>query len=158
MRPLVVGYSPVAGTIGESIGVAFVGSDSGRRLARYAGLPSDRHLLDHFDLVNLFRDPDAEWDRDQAERRASAIVRALVAERTNTVVLLSSPVSQAFGVDYHPLFQWVALSHGDWQFRAAACPHPSGLVRWWNDRSNVEQAGAFLRSLWEPQSAEQRSG
>lgn len=147
MKPLVVGYAPVAGAPGDTIGVAFVDTDSGRRLARYAGLESDVELLDHFEMVNLFRDPDAAWDRDVARRRARAIEIGLVAGRRSRVILLSSPVAQAFGRPYHPLFQWTESTTCGWDYEVAVCPHPSGLVRWWNDPENVRKAGMFLDSV-----------
>lgn len=147
---LVVGYCPVAGSPGDLSGIAFVGTDSGRRLARYCGLPTSGHLLDHFELVNLFREPDASWDRARGRRRAAAIVSTLVVGRHDRVLALSAPVAEAFGATYHPLLQWHDRfdshpGHLEWHWRLASVPHPSGLVRWWNDSGNVERASAFLR-------------
>lgn len=142
-----MGYAPVSASLGVELGVAFVGTDSGSRLAAACGLATSWELAQHFDLVNLFPEPDAPLDRARSVRRARAIVREVVVGRCREVVLLSAPVAEAFGVPYHPLMTWERRRERDWLFKVASAPHPSGLVRWHNEPANRYEYTTFLRTL-----------
>lgn len=148
-RVLAVGHQPVSGTVGESHGIAFVHTPSGRRLAHYAGLPHDEALMDHLTLVNVYRDPWAKHAYAEGRRRGRAIELEFVRGRVERVLLFGGVAADAFGTPYHPLLEWRDRSVRGWPYRLATVPHPSGLTRWWNDQENVARARAFLRDALE---------
>lgn len=164
-KTLLVGYAPVADSPGDRLGLAFVATPSGRNLARHLGLANSGELLERFDhMVNLNREVDAPYDSTTARRRAAALEAELIVPgRYTHVVLFSGPVAEAFEQDYHPLFEWrvrtfrrprrplPAETHVAY---VGVCPHPSGLVRTWND----PQTAVACRSFLEPVMHQVRSG
>jgi hypothetical protein len=61
-----------------------------------------------------------------------------------TVVVLGFINAAAFGLTGPAL---TFAPH--WGGRFAFCPHPSGVVRWWNDPANEERARVFWKILAE---------
>ena len=152
MKPLLVGVAPVPGTPGDQRGIAFVGTASGRNLAKIVGVEDSWALQECFDMVNLYRQPNPEWNRAEANRRARALEVMLVIPRGyERVVLFSSPVARAFGFDYHPHFTWREREYHvggrEHCVSYAVSPHPTGLVRFWNQAENRQAANEFFAQL-----------
>lgn len=120
---------------------------SGRRLADLAGEDLDRfHEL--FECVNLL----ARWPGRSggvkghvfdpaAARRAAARLDL----RGRTVVLLGKRVARAFGLADPPWLQPLRLGRGE--AAAFVVPHPSGIVRWYNEAGNRRAVGRLLRCI-----------
>lgn len=117
----------------------------GRMLSGLAGVAFDDYLM-LTERINLFSEwtgrregaKGDSWDDLAARQRASELVRGF---RDRTVVLLGRNVGRAFGLDRLPWMTWIDFEGG----RAAVLPHPSGIVRWWNDPKNRAEAGRFLK-------------
>jgi hypothetical protein len=78
-----------------------------------------------------------EWDAEMAKRNALAFTRTWLEHRL--IVLLGRKVQTAFGyVDTDPAS--LLIDTGDSGHDVLLLPHPSGLCRWWNSRTNVEYA------------------
>jgi hypothetical protein len=61
------------------------------------------------------------------------------------LVLMGARVALAFGI---PRREYDWLDWFEWRGRSiAVCPHPSGIVRWWNDPENAGRAAAFFSGL-----------
>jgi uracil-DNA glycosylase len=122
----------------------FSGS-SGARLAALLGRPLDE-VFDLRNLLDSWPGPAGKASAfDSRAARASAYEirrQALLARKRPRLVLVGRRVARAFDVrgDY---LVW-QRHHG---LRVAILPHPSGIVRWWNDPANVERARRFIRSL-----------
>lgn len=140
MRPLIVGRDP--GTDWEPHHIPLTRGSSARRLASFCGLDDPIELADHFELVNLYREPVTHWDRADAERRADNMRRLFTQGRK--VVLLGNDVRTAFGMGgfrVEPL-TWYASG-------TLVChvPHPSGRTRYWNDPAHVAKATDLFTQL-----------
>jgi uracil-DNA glycosylase len=149
-RPVIVGQAP-GRTPGE-----ILGGRAGRRLASLAGIDE---LGDGFDLVNLLDEypgasPNGKGDLfDDRLGRAAAFTLA-PRLRDRRVVLLGRRVATAFGVGREPAFVWMPAGAiveqrviASWE--CGIMPHPSGIVRWWNDPENWRRASEFLRGALE---------
>lgn len=97
------------------------------------------------DRVNLFdswqgrREGKGDlWPAREAAVRASGMLPLLVGR---SVVLIGRCVAVSFGLPRMEWLTWTEVLGA----RLAVVPHPSGIVTWWNNRANVERAGAFLR-------------
>lgn len=141
MKTLVVGQAP--GRDGRS----FMTGDSGRRLARAAGIEHD-DLLRLTHRVNLNeefggRARDDKGDVfDVREARVEAeCVRLQLVLPGRVVLLMGKAVARAFSCDGVEYFEWFDMDGG----RAAVVPHPSGVNRWWNEERNRQKARRFLR-------------
>lgn len=101
-------------------------------------------LRPSYQLANLFsawpgRESDGKGSRwDAREARAAASALDL---RGRRVVFVGRRVARAFGHERAPFLEWAEDERG---FRFAVLPHPSGIVRWWNEPANVERARSFL--------------
>lgn len=79
------------------------------------------------------------FDREEGKERAAALASdAFIA----SYVLLGAEVARAFGFRFSPL-----AAHERDGKRFLLLPHPSGIVRWWNDKENVEKASLALREF-----------
>lgn len=120
---------------------------SGARLARLAGLTLDE-WLDRTTRFNLFDEAPDEWNRDDAERCAQAI---LAVHPDDLVVALGRRVSRAFGAPRKA--EWLEpVEIGD-DRRVIPLPHPSGRSLYYNDPERRERVGAFLREALDVPSA-----
>lgn len=140
MRPVVVGEAPGRGTDPARP----LRGDSGRRLARYAGLGGDvGELARRAERVNLVdRFPGGQgkgcrFPREDARRGARDLL-ALAPGRD--LLLLGKRVAGALGWTDAEYLRWLPLK----SCRLACVPHPSGVNRWWNDPANRRRARAFL--------------
>lgn len=134
---LIVGEAPGRGVIRAGT--------SGDRLSGYAGRPVEEWA----DWVNLLD----EWPGYQARGKGTRWSHRAAAARVATVpfgdydrvVLLGRRVAAAVlpaGAGL-PFLRWI--DHDGHRF--AVVPHPSGIVRWWNDPGNAAKAAAFLAPL-----------
>lgn len=121
---------------------------SGRSGARLAKL-LDRPLDEVFELRNVFGQwpgpagatgKGTAWDRVGARDRARIIGDRLDGR---TVVLVGRRVAAAFEYPSWPYLVWGDDVRG---FRFSVVPHPSGIVRFWNDPDATARAAAFLRA------------
>lgn len=131
MRPLVVGEAPGRGGGSPLDSAAFS-----------AKLPALRqfsrvNVLDFYPGRDgkgaLFPDRDAVKGAIYLERHVS---------KQRPMIFMGTRVAWAFGLlrrEYR-FCEW-----RQWRGRqVAVIPHPSGIVRWWNDPANRERAAAFL--------------
>lgn len=140
-KPLLVGQDPAWWPTTEDR-PAFVGSDSGERLAGLAGLEHSGQLLDHFALDNVFRVRGA-WDRLLAVDRVQEIMAQAEEDGTPVVVFLGARARDAAGLSN----KFPMRLYGVGKPRRAWMPHPSGLTRYWNDEDNRAAALRFLTSI-----------
>jgi len=123
--------------------------DSGRRLAKIAGVDHGE-LLAMFEPANLL----SEWPGRSGGRKGdslpkSAVRRAWRRSRMELlgrrVVLASRRMAESLGVrvDRIGFMVWVSGAL-DGPAEIAVIPHPSGIVRFWNNPVNVEAARRFL--------------
>lgn len=131
-------------------GPAFVGSKSGRFLAELCGTV-DVTLPTRFTLVNMFVD---EWQHGgrEAKRVAGDIVRDVIFEKHNLVVLCGRAVGNAFKFEggWFEYEQRRVLVNGRWwSYDRLLIPHPSGLCRLWNDEDNREKGRTIMSKIWE---------
>jgi hypothetical protein len=109
---------------------AFVSGPSRQRLLSF-GVPLDHSL----NLCSPGR-----WDPDEAIVNARAAIELAAREsrgldKPSTVLAFGQRCSNAFGMPFRPgVAEW---RHGGW-VRLISCAHPSGLSRWWNNETNVE--------------------
>jgi len=141
-RPLLVGEAP------NRTGDARRPLDGrvGARLAGFAGLDVAAYRR-RFARVNVLGawpgasgGKGAAFYHDVAAREATRLRRRFRGRRT--VVLLGQRVARAFGVrpDYF-VERRVAGA------RVFVVPHPSGIVRWYNDPANVARMRRFMRAV-----------
>jgi hypothetical protein len=116
--------------------------------ARIAGLAghSEHELRGRVlrgNLVPYWPGPSLTGKGDYFPRHIAApTVNAMLPHmRGRLTILLGRQVARAFGVGGAPFLEWMAAE----DLTVAVMPHPSGVVRWWNETDNVAQAEAFMR-------------
>jgi len=115
----------------------------GRRLAALGGLSFEEYL-ERTERTNLFDEWPGKngkgdaWDAKEARRLADLSKPSLNGRR---VIFVGRNVASAFGCSDLPWLSWRKLSGA----KVAVIPHPSGIVLWWNDERNREDASVFLR-------------
>lgn len=106
--------------------------------------------LDRFELRNLLdaypgkKGKGTLWDATGACVRACEVAAGL---EGRSVVFVGRRVSTAFG---HSRLDWCRWHREERGFEVAAIPHPSGIVRFWNDPANVSAVREFLESTLAP--------
>lgn len=118
---------------------------SGLKLAQLAGVEFPGEYARLFERVNVLREyrgPAAGGKGDAfplSEARAAA--KALMPElRGRVVVVLGRNVARAFELHGLGWTTWWPACGVVW----GVIPHPSPLVRWWNDSGNRAQAASFM--------------
>ena len=117
---------------------------SGVWIADLMGVPLAEHLAGT-DRVNLFDEwpgrngKGDRWNMLEAGRRARGMVQLL---RGRMVIFVGRSVAAAFGLPRIPWMTWIERFGAE----VASIPHPSGIVRWWNDADNRDAAGEFMRA------------
>jgi hypothetical protein len=140
MRLLIVGEAP-----SSSRGEALSGR-SGQRLAELMGLTLPEYLA-AFERVNLLDDCQERFGKGMAFPLLPAMGRAfeLQAGPWTHYLLCGKRVGAAFGFDP------VRVRYLRWYLHAGRrygiIPHPSGIVRWYNDPANLARARRWLRRL-----------
>ena len=84
------------------------------------------------------------FDAGAARRRLARLRRSVEGK---DVLVASVRAARALGASRAILTWAPAPPDGPLRLaaRVAVIPHPSGVVRWWNDPANVRRAAAFLR-------------
>ena len=122
---------------------------SGRFLASACGIPFWSYLrwTVRVNLLDYWPGKSGKGDAfpmAEAREAAAALEPSLKGRRA---VLLGHGVASAFGLGGRPyLGPWEVVPRPLGSFAAAVLPHPSGVNRFWNDPTNRERAGRFLRS------------
>lgn len=99
--------------------------------------------------LNLYRTPRKTWHAENARGMAQLLAPTL--ERHRVVLLLGRRVQKAFDFERVKFFDPMpreATAHvffGTTLFYVM--PHPSGLNRWWNHRTNIAFAQTFFEAL-----------
>lgn len=138
MRPLIVGEAS------RSRAAPFTGR-TGELLRDVSG---SKRLRDDFDLVNLLpswpgRSTAAKGDAFPREPSRAAAMMLLAVAPHNVVILCGRRVASAFGLAAPG--EWLTWRrHG--RMHLGLLPHPSGVVRWWNEPENREAARRFMSS------------
>lgn len=122
-----------------------------RRLAMLCDVDDASDLGRAFERTNLLKrwpgpSPGGRGSRfpqREARAAASAMIPSIVGRR---VVLVGLRTAAAFGLEGRELFEFQAVD-GAPGAKVAIVPHPSGVNRWWNSRSNVERARRFFERL-----------
>jgi uracil-DNA glycosylase len=148
MRPLLIGQAPGP----RSDPLEPLAGRCGARLAGLCGI-EQAEFLERFERVNLldrFPGKAGKGDRfDINKARKKAIDLLLFGQMENRrVVMLGANVARTFG--FPPATEqllWSVTDGGG--FHVAFCPHPSGVSRWWNEKTNVAKALLFWRELAE---------
>jgi hypothetical protein len=146
MRPLIVAQAPSS----RSNPSEPLSGASGRRLAALCGLTLPDFLVS-FERVNLLDmypgklGKGDKWDHVRARLAAYNMTPRL---RRRCTILLGWKVASAFQIEGKDYFRWHD-NIGDGAF-VSVCPHPSGIVLWWNHPENVARARAFWRDLAQP--------
>jgi hypothetical protein len=120
-----------------------------RRLAKACGLDEDHadyeaRFFELFQTTNLIDwCPADDLPGAAREELNENALRMKPLLRHRLVVGVGLEVAVAFGF---PTTRWFDHLHNKaYQFIFNATPHPSGLNRWWNESSNVEQAEHYWR-------------
>lgn len=134
--------------LGEAPGRLSTSNWSRGRIRDLAG----RDLDEWAEWVNLVeewpgynpRGKGSAWDARRAAVKAAELKPTLTGY--SGVICLGRRVAQVMipGGSGFPFFRWTTNRDGA---KLAVIPHPSGIVRFWNDPENVEQARTFLSSL-----------
>lgn len=154
MKPLLIGEAP--GPNGDA-GRPLDGPP-GRRLERFMGLdvtPEDlggAQLREMFDVRNLIErrmerpegQKGTEWPKEEAAKAARRLL--LLMERDQSVVLLGKRVNAAFAAAVGGILpaEFWGVTHIKGGPVFFLIPHPSGIVRTWNDPVNRVRAGMVL--------------
>jgi uracil-DNA glycosylase len=159
IKPLLIGEAP--GPNGDPGNPPLDGRSAVRLLECMGFQPKGRdayakgavELGEMFDVRNLLDRPierpegekGCEWPKEEAEAAANRL--AVLVERGQRVVFLGKRVASAFpAVDARTWWHWNVLG-GEWSVAGIAyvtIPHPSGIVRTWNDPVNRVRAGMVL--------------
>lgn len=148
MDVLLLGVAPPNDEVpGAHGGPAFVGTDSGRRLAALAGFASVEEMEQEWYLRNCFSAPVDSIDHDAARDGALEAVWDVQPD-----VVVACGVTPRRALDLPPRWMdWVEWSISDdefsHEFEASAIPHPSGRTRFWNDKNNVIAVHDFFTAL-----------
>lgn len=150
MKPLLVGEAP--GPQGNP-DYPLEGRPAGRLLECMGWTPNELEgtevgakLREMFEVRNLLDRPmerregtkGTDWPAEEAADAARAL--AVLVEREQQVVLLGKRVAAAFGLP--GIGYWRPGRHGS--VPMTIIPHPSGIVRLWNDPVNRVRAGYVL--------------
>lgn len=114
---------------------------------------AEDRVRDLFEIRNLLDRPmeraegskGCEWPEEEAEEAANRL--AVLVERGQRVVFLGKRVAAAFpAVNAEGWWTWHALGglRANSGIHYATIPHPSGIVRTWNDPMNRVRAGVVL--------------
>jgi hypothetical protein len=151
MKPLLVGEAP--GPQGTP-DYPLEGRPAGRLLECMGWTPSElegtevgARLREMFEVRNLLDRPmqrreamkGTDWPAEEAAEAARAL--AILVEREQQVVLLGKRVAAAFGL---PGVGYWKTALVDALPPMTVIPHPSGIVRLWNDPVNRVRAGYVL--------------
>lgn len=146
MRPLIVGEAPNRSGQGKRANTTFTGG----RIAKM------HPLANELPRTNLLR----EWPGSQGKgsafplelaKPAAARLLRRVPSRV-PLLMIGTRVAAAFGMkrESYDYLAWYdrALVPGGKTRRVAVCPHPSGIVLWWNDPQHVAEAEAFFERIF----------
>lgn len=150
MKPLLIGEAP--GPKGDP--ERPLDGGPARRLLECMAFPgivpeeAGDKLREMFDVRNLIErrmerpegQKGTEWPAEEAKQNAGRLL--LLMERGQKVVFCGKRAAAAFGVQTE-WFRWFALADKP-SVEFALIPHPSGIVRTWNDPTNRVRAGMVL--------------
>lgn len=143
MKPLIVGEAPSKNEVTERP----IEGRVGKRLAAVCGMPL-ADFLSHFERVNLLhvrqdtKEKGFEFDLAAGKKAAEKLRDSF--KEDQIVILLGGRVAEAFRVHDH-YFVETRVNFA----RLYIVPHPSGVNRWYNDRSNMDAMVAFMKSIVE---------
>lgn len=143
MKPLIIGQAPGQHRAGPDI---TLGGRTGAKLADFCGLTVEDYL-DRFDRINLvdhFPGKAGKGDRFPLEPARAKVSEILAdpAHAGRSIVVLGAGAMVLFKLT------WTCLEFREHAgARYAWCPHPSGIVRWWNDPRNRMAARRFWTAL-----------
>lgn len=155
MKPLLVGEAPGPNGDPEKP----LDGRPAMRLAKCMGWAEDvnfdsktaaARLRDLFEVRNLLERPmqrlegtkGTEWPEEEAADAARRL--ALLLERKQPLVCLGKRVSKAFGFGFDYWHWWPDDLGGPVSGPAVVVPHPSGIVRLWNDPVTGVRTGYTL--------------
>lgn len=150
MKPVLVGLAPSRKVDDDYI--PLTGSDTGKRLMELVGVDDPRAMAERFELINLLDGPSTFMPRDLLAKKAMLVLDQYLAEGCR-FVLFGNDVCRAMPKWARPTagwFEWQRLElRGGRPFFVAKHPHPSPLVRMWNDPHTTAQAKRFFEELSE---------
>lgn len=118
----------------------------GKKLARLFGLDTEDYLAvtERMNVLEEWPGKDEKGDAfplEDARELADKKKHLLMGRR---VLFLGRRVEKAFGVVKSTALDW--SWNAELKALTAVLPHPSGVVRWWNEEENVKMAETFLRN------------
>ncbi len=127
------------------------GGPTSERVISLLGVADAEDLLSRFVVRNLFPawpgrvfgEKGDAFPMSEARRLAEEMQAEMAACRAKRAVLFSIRLAEAFRVVATPFAVSVAEWHGA-TVEVAVIPHPSGIVRFWNEHESVERAKDFL--------------
>ena len=126
---------------------------TGLRLANYMDLHLEEFLTT-FDRANLFdkypgKNEKGKGDAfpiQQATINSFKLLRDNPPDNYRAMILLGKNVAKAFNLKDPEFLKWATTPQG---LRYVVLPHPSGLNRWWNEKSNQKAALKFLGEMYD---------
>lgn len=141
LRPLLVGEAP------SREGGEPMGGRVGARLAAAAGLTVDEFLR-RCDRVNLLSRCPGKAGRPKGHAfpaEEARVAAEALDVRGRVVVILGKRVARACGLRDVAWLTEVRLRDAELAF---VVPHPSGIVRWYNDPANLDDLKVLMRRLF----------
>lgn len=119
----------------------------GARLASLAGVDDLEERALRGNLVNWWPGPSLSGKGDHFPVHHALLgwVGMVPFLRGVRTIILGRATARVVGLDNAPWMRWIEV-HPD--YIVAVLPHPSGVVRWWNDAENVAAARDFLREVF----------
>jgi hypothetical protein len=141
-KPVLIGRAPSrTSNVAEPLS-----GKSGARLARLCGmeLPAFLASFERWNLIDYWPgEGPGKGDRWLGRAEARALAESLRGRfEGRRVVILGFSTAAAFRLT-QPAFTFCKHWGGEFAFT----PHPSGVVTWWNEPSNLRRAETFFRAL-----------
>ena len=119
----------------------------GVRLSLLAGVDIEDvalrgNLVDYWPGPSLTGKGD-HFPREEAEMGWMKLVPFLRGKRT---IVLGRTAAKVIGLGNEPWMNWREVHP---EYFIAVLPHPSGIVRWWNDPINADAAAEFMRGAFD---------
>ena len=120
----------------------------GKKIADLAGIPMARYMTetDRANVLDHWPGRSEKGDTFPMREARDAATKKVFMLKGRRVIFVGKATASAFGVHAEYLEWQQSPTLG---CRFAILPHPSGIVRWWNDPANARLAAKFLREVFD---------